>query len=293
MDDPWNDLERAGDWLLGLEQAVAPHLIRLNTYVHGALPWRAPALMVGHSCVLSWWEAVKGEAAPPSWEPYRQAVRRGLRSASVVIALSRAMLNRLYSKYCHIPDGRVILNGLNPAAFKASEKSSYIFAAGRLWDKAKNIQALENVASRLAWPVCVAGDDQHPGGGRKPPVHLRPLGRLPADEMKRFMSRAAIYALPVRYEPFGLSVLEAALSGCALVLGGIEILREIWGDAALFVKPDNSEELFSVLSELILSEKLRLDLASRARHHGLSMNSQHMAAAYAEVYEELLQKRAM
>ncbi len=32
--------------------------------------------------------------------------------------------------------------------------------------------------------------------------------------------------LPARYEPFGLSVLEAALSGCALVLGDIPSLRE-------------------------------------------------------------------
>lgn len=47
MDNPWDDLPRAGDWLLGLEQALAPDLIHLNTYVHGALPWRAAALLVG------------------------------------------------------------------------------------------------------------------------------------------------------------------------------------------------------------------------------------------------------
>ena len=43
------------------------------------------------------------------------------------------------------------------------------------------------------------------------------------------MARASIYALPARYEPFGLSILEAALSGAALVLGDIPSLREVWG----------------------------------------------------------------
>ena len=33
------------------------------------------------------------------------------------------------------------------------------------------------------------------------------------------LSAASVYVLPAKYEPFGLSVLEAALSGCALVLG--------------------------------------------------------------------------
>ena len=63
------------------------------------------------------------------------------------------------------------------------------------------------------------------------------LGRLSAGELADWYARAAIYALPARYEPFGLSALEAALSGCALVLGDIPSLREIWGDAALFVPP--------------------------------------------------------
>ena len=56
-------------------------------------------------------------------------------------------------------------------------------------------------------------------------------------------ARASIYALPARYEPFGLSALEAALSGCALVLGDIPSLREVWGDAALFVAPDDTDAL--------------------------------------------------
>ena len=60
MENPWADVEEAGAWLLAIAQAVKPDIIHLNNYAHGSLPWPAPVLMVGHSCVLSWWRAVHG-----------------------------------------------------------------------------------------------------------------------------------------------------------------------------------------------------------------------------------------
>ena len=71
--------------------------------------------------------------------------------------------------------------------------------------------------------------------------------------------------LPARYEPFGLSVLEAALSGCALVLGDIASLREVWQDAALYVPPDDAGALTAALARLIAEPELRHSLATSAR----------------------------
>ena len=45
-----------------------PDIVHLNNYVHAALPFRAPKLVVGHSCVLSWWRAVKREAGAERME---------------------------------------------------------------------------------------------------------------------------------------------------------------------------------------------------------------------------------
>src|SRR5690242_12800073 len=55
MPHPWEDLERAGEWLLALEAEHRPDVIHLNHLVHADLAWSAPVLTVGHSCVLSWW----------------------------------------------------------------------------------------------------------------------------------------------------------------------------------------------------------------------------------------------
>src|SRR5690606_3875973 len=119
----------------------------------------------------------------------------------------------------------------------------FVLTAGRLWDRAKNVAALDAVAPSLPWPVLVAGDDSGPDGQAEIGRNLRPLGLLAPAELAQWMGRAAVFALPARYEPFGLAVLEAALSGCALVLGDIPTFRELWDDTALFVPPDDHAAL--------------------------------------------------
>ena len=48
MDDPWDDVDRAGDWLLQIAERTRADLIHLNDYSHAALPWAAPVLVAAH-----------------------------------------------------------------------------------------------------------------------------------------------------------------------------------------------------------------------------------------------------
>lgn len=288
MDEPWEDVRASGEWLLGLEARLAPDIIHLNGYCHGALPWRAPVLMVAHSCVLSWWEAVKGEAAPERYARYQQEVARGLRAAARVVAPSVAMLAAAERHYGPFRSTRVIPNARRAESFLPGPKEPFVLAAGRLWDEAKNLAALEAVAPRLPFPVRVAGETQHPGGGSDARARqVQPLGRLTPEALAGWMARAAIYALPARYEPFGLSVLEAALAGCALVLGDIPSLREVWGEAARFVHPDDGDGLTGALTELMASPAERERLAALSRARALSFSPRRMAEAYLELYAAL------
>ena len=49
MEEPWVDVERAGEWLLEIAHDVEPDVVHLNAYAFGALSWPAPVVVVGHS----------------------------------------------------------------------------------------------------------------------------------------------------------------------------------------------------------------------------------------------------
>jgi glycogen synthase len=290
MDDPWDDVARAGGWLLRLEEELRPDVVHVNGYAHGALPWRAPALVAAHSCVLSWWLAVKGEPAPPAWARYQREVMRGLAGVSLVVAPTRAMLADVeahYGTHAAVANGMVVPNGRRADRYRPGPKEPFVLSAGRIWDEAKNVATLARAAGRLPWPVYVAGDGTSPDGSTVGGAVLdtvRSLGRLSDGAMADWLGRAAIFALPARYEPFGLSALEAALAGCALVLGDTPSLREVWGDAATFVPPNDADALAAAITALAASPARRGEMAGRARGRALAYTSERMAAGYLAAY---------
>jgi len=288
MQDCWQDVDAAGDWLLRLEREFAPDLVHLNQFDFGALPFRAPTLLVAHSCVLSWWRAVHGCAAPPEWNSYRSRVAQGLAGASLVAAPSRAMLATLAGNYgFDTRHGLVLPNAADPERFTPAPKQPFVLAAGRFWDAAKNLAALEQVAPALPWGVKVAGSAQHPEGGAVVARHVQCLGELTREQLARELAQAAIYALPARYEPFGLSVLEAALSGCALVLGDIPSLRETWGEAAVYVHPEDHAGLQAALLRLMQRPSERAQLAAAAQARAARFTPARQCEAYLQAYARL------
>jgi glycogen synthase len=291
MAAPWADLERAGGWLLRLEREHRPDVIHLNHLVHGNLPWRAPVLITGHSCVASWWQAVHGTALPTEWATYKLRVARSLQAAHCVAAPTHAMLSELHRYYSPLPPlTAVVPNGRDPALFpRRSRKEHLVLSAGRLWDAAKNVRALAVVAPLVEWPVCIAGEAVSLDGGWTEigATNLHLLGALTPQELLSWYARAAIYVLPARYEPFGLTALEAALSGCALLLGDISSLREIWGNAAWYVAPDDHAAMRAQLEGLIWNDAARTELAARAAEVAARLSPESMVQGYLHLYHKL------
>jgi glycogen(starch) synthase len=291
MEEPWSDVAEAGRMLRELERKFRPDVIHLNGYAHGAEPFSAPTLVVAHSCVLSWWEAVKAEPAPPRYRTYRERARRGLVRADMVVAPSHAMLAALQHHYGPLSHGRVLYNGFDPYGAPSAHKRPQIVAAGRVWDEAKNVALLARVTGSLPWPVYIAGASQAPevqsslSADALEGVHR--LGQLPHRELCALLDQSAIYAAPARYEPFGLSILEAAASGCALVLGDIASLRELWSDAALFVAPDDERALRTALQTLIDDAPLRHELAARAALRARQFSRAAFVTGYQQLYQSL------
>ena len=199
------------------------------------------------------------------------------------------MLDALETHYGAMPRSRVIWNGRDGSMWHSQPvKERSVVSVGRIWDDAKNIHALDSIAADLDWPVVVAGSWERPDGSGKPPENIQCLGVVPPDELADWYGRAAIFALPARYEPFGLSILEAALSGCALVLGDIPSLHELWSGAAVFVPPDDHEALSRELRSLIARPAYLTTLSLAARCRARSYGTERMVMRYLDVYADLL-----
>lgn len=285
MDGAWGDVDAAGKWLLELQRRTNADIVHLNGYVHGALPWTVPSVVVAHSCVLSWWRAVNREDAPDQYHTYRHLVTLGIRAADALVAPSQWMLDQIRSHYSPANEGAVVPNGRSGPVFPGP-KEEIVFCCGRVWDEAKNIRSLCYAAPSLKWRVAVAGENTHPNGQTVTLPHVQLLGALPQHQIASWFQRAAIYALPALYEPFGLSALEAARSGCALVLGRIGSFQEIWDDAAIYVPPSDEAELVRAINGLIANPERRTEMAARALHRSLAFTPERMAAGYLEIYAQ-------
>jgi glycosyltransferase involved in cell wall biosynthesis len=316
MDDPWDDVDRSCRWLLKLERQLQPDLVHLNDLGHGGLPWQSPVVLVGHSCVYSWWEAVKKRLPEPKqWSRYRSVVRASVQRADWLVAPSQAILNSLLYYYgpaqvsMVVPNGRsyppLAAGGDFPPSLKIHANSTgarlqrnvgdeqpVIFAAGRLWDEAKNIASLVDIAGALPLPVYVAGESAEPckNDGKRDASQpgANYLGFLNSEEMAHWLERASIYVAPAHYEPFGLGILEAARAGCALVLGDIPSLREVWADAAEYVDPMDPQQLQAAITRLATSPSRRHYLAGRAWQRAQVYTAERMANDYVQCYRTLV-----
>lgn len=287
------DFADSRGWILSLAERFDIDVIHVNGYGHARLGAALPTLLAAHSDVLSWWAAIYKTTVPRKWDNYRERVIAGLGAAKHIVAPTAAVLADLERHYLPLTTpASVISNGIDLAGSLVLDKRPVILAAGRVWDAAKNLTALDAAAPGLSWPVEIAGEVQNPDGGIANFTNVRLLGSLNPSEMARRLSHASIFAAPARYEPFGLAILEAAAAGCALVLGDIASLRENWEGAAAFVDPYCPAELQAAIATLIADPEQRNRLAAAARDRARHFALDRMARAYSVVYHDLMRRSA-
>jgi glycosyltransferase involved in cell wall biosynthesis len=119
------------------------------------------------------------------------------------------------------------------------------------------------------------------------PVHLP--GRVP--DVAVWLRSAEVLVHPVRWEGFGLAVLEAMLAGLPVVASRVSSLPELVadGETGVLVPPDDPEALATGI-ERALEARARLGAAGRRRARE-RFSVARMADATLAVYEETLSRR--
>jgi glycosyltransferase involved in cell wall biosynthesis len=286
-----DDIAQAGEAVADLAADSGADLVQLNSPSLAA-GRRFPAPVVGacHSCLATWWTAVRGGAMPDDFRWRARAHREGLVACHALVAPTAAFADATARAY-ELPRPLAVHNGRALPPEAARPRVRQVFTAGRLWDEGKNLAALDAAAGLIDAPVFAAGPLAGPNGAAVSLAAARPLGPLPPDGVRAWLARTPVFASTASYEPFGLAALEAAQAGCALVLSDIATLRELWQDAALFVPPDRPEAIADALQSLLDAPERAAALGAAARARAGRYTPEGMARGMLGVYGVLLASR--
>jgi len=279
------EVKDAGHSIASLANRCRVDLVHLNSPAFGADPrFDVPVVTAAHSCVKTWWRAVRGSPLPDDFVWRGALVEAGLRSADATVAPTCAFAEALIEAYALAESPVIIHNGrstLRSPGRIAAPPRSCVFTAGRLWDDGKNIAPIDRAASKCAIKVFAAGPLRGPNGAEVVLNHVVPLGPLDDAGIAGWLAAKPIFVSTALYEPFGLAVLEAAQAGCPLLLSDIPTFRELWDGAAEFVDPHDDASLAMVIDRLAFDagyrEKLERAAFERARQYTVEAMAEKMA----------------
>jgi glycosyltransferase involved in cell wall biosynthesis len=122
-------------------------------------------------------------------------------------------------------------------------------------------------------------------------LHLKESVRWigPVDEADKSVlyRMAKVFAIPSRYEGFGLGPLEAMAIGTPVVACNISSIPEVTGDAAFLVDPDDSTGMGGAILSLLTDDKLAEDLRQRGLQRAQEFSWRKTAEQTWEVYQRL------
>lgn len=288
------------DWMAKHESELGalPRLItriadrRQIDLIHLNLPSQAsgldvscPVVVVSHSCVVTWFQAVRSAPVPEGWAWQQWANRAGFDRANAVMAPSRSHADMLCACYGPLPRLTVVPNAVTNHSAVNATREDFVFAAGRWWDEGKNAEVLGKAAGAMAWPLVVAGPTTGPAGQFVSMDGVRQVGEASNAKVRALMAGAGIFVSPSLYEPFGLAALEAAGSATPLVLSDIATYRELWRGAALFADPHRPDTFSNAVNMLAADEGLRMEMGAKALARSRWFTPEGQAASVLRVYE--------
>jgi glycosyltransferase involved in cell wall biosynthesis len=120
------------------------------------------------------------------------------------------------------------------------------------------------------------------------PKHIIFPGYVSDAELKWLYENARAYVFPSMSEGFGLPGLEAMVHGCPVVSSNATSLPEVYGDAAIYFDPSNTQDMAQKISSVLDDKKLRANLIKNGYKQAQQFSWKRMAQETYDVYGELL-----
>lgn len=121
------------------------------------------------------------------------------------------------------------------------------------------------------------------------------LGRISDEERAARMRGCTVYCSPsVRGESFGMVLLEAMASGCALVASDLPGHRNVATDGvdALLAPVGDAAALAKALRRVLDDDALRAELVAGGRRRADELSMDRLAGRYLEIYDDVARRAA-
>jgi glycosyltransferase involved in cell wall biosynthesis len=127
--------------------------------------------------------------------------------------------------------------------------------------------------------------EMRPGVASGQILHLQ---HLPQEELQALMRGAACFAFPSFGEGFGYTPLEAMQAGAPCVVSDLPVFRWIFGDAAIYVDPYDSDSIATGIERLATLPGRR-ELSAQLQNSSEHVLARFRPASIAQAWEALLQ----
>lgn len=185
----------------------------------------------------------------------------------------------------------VINNGIDTNAFSPKPKKKSILCCSRI-NENKGIQYLIEAINQLDtdWQIDIAGDGPYletlKEYAKSSKTKVSFHGWIPNDDarLKTLFEQASIFVLPSEFENFPTVLLEAMACGNAIVATDVGGIREVVGDAALFIRPKDTQGIKEALHALTMSPELLKSLQEKGLLRAKSFEWTQIAQKYSDLF---------
>ena len=110
-------------------------------------------------------------------------------------------------------------------------------------------------------------------------------------ELQNLYRSSDLLLFPSLYEGFGMPIIEAQASGCAVITSSIKPMSEVAGDAALFVDPMDVADIRNKINQLISDSTLKNKLVAKGYINAAKYQPAIVANQYLDLYKLMLHSK--
>jgi glycosyltransferase involved in cell wall biosynthesis len=191
------------------------------------------------------------------WKGHRKAIDEVLQKSRMLLPNSIDECKQLHSSYPTLKPYAVIPNGIDERVFyqdsSIDRDERLVICAGRI-EGLKNQLSLIKALNHSRFRLLLVGD---PAPNHKryykqcrqaAASNIAFTGRLDQKELAQLFRKAKVHVLPSWFETCGLSSLEAAASGCNVVVTEKGFTRSYYGREAFYCDPGSTESIYAAVS---------------------------------------------